>query len=103
MAQCLEFYETQQSNGVDYVVFIDNKASVDDCGNGQTIDRVSMTPTEYVQIKTEAGHLVNYDELFGLIDPVDVAAVFGICFALVVSISGFGYGIKVAKRVIKLA
>lgn len=64
---------------------------------------VVMTPMEYIQQKTDATALADLSNVTAFVDPVEVSAVYGTSFALMLFLTAIAYKIKVAKRVIKLA
>lgn len=83
-------------------MFLPDVAPVENCisvGNSFVV----MTPTEYIQQKSDAEALSDLSNVSAFVDPVEVSAVYGTSFALIIFLSAIAYKVKVAKRVIKMA
>jgi hypothetical protein len=100
MADCFGFSnDFTNSDGKPYKVYYGDFIPLEECGDSPT-DTVVMSPIEYVELKAQAGQLTTYEGLLDFIDPLEVSATFGTCFALMVFLGFVGYKVKVAKSII---
>ena len=106
MAYCLAFSQVTDGtpdDGIFWEVFRQITTTTEECGKADINERVILTGLEYQELQIKAGEVATLDQAVSALDPVEISAVFGTSFSLIVFLGFVGYKIAVAKRVIKNA
>jgi len=103
MPQCQVFANSfTGGDGIAYDIYLATLDDLQTCGMN-TLQKVILTPSEYIQLKADATALVSIDTVSAFIDPVEMGAAFSGGFMLILTMSLIAFKIKIAKRQIKMA
>lgn len=105
MPRCLDYRNdyTDPNDGTVFAIFADLNETPEQCGTNGISDQVALTLSEYTNLTDRAGEAGTLAQAIAVLDPVEVASVYGASFALVVTICAAAWKIRIAKTFIKLA
>jgi hypothetical protein len=102
MGQCLKHSNNSTgTGGQEYVVYYADYIVLEDCPNNEQHQIILSVP-EHTNLLMQANLVSTIDDGFGLIDPVEISAVYGTSFAMIFALSAIAYKIKVGKNLVKL-